>query len=693
MHRKLTLSMALLIAFGMTGTALAGSYTDGSFTGSAQGFGGDVTVEITVENGEVVNTEITGDSETPEVGGAALEELAQQITDAQSSEIQGVSGATLTSGAVKEAAAQAFSAALEGGETAAAETDADEETSLTPGTYTASASGYQGGVTVEVTIDETSITDITISELTDHPDTVAGLAAEKIPADILENQSVNVDSVTGATFTSMAIKKAVTDCLEQAGGASMFKTEVPEEAAETMEDENVDILVIGAGGAGFLAAAGAATYTDGSSTGLNVMVIDSLAYLGGSTGVAGGGFVSYSTLVDTQQEDWTDTAFEQEMELLQAFNENEVDAALLRSLIEHDEDLIKYLSSFDLTLTPLPGMGYIFIDENTFMDHDHWTGQNLTKAETAFFDQTDNIEYRLETTATGLLYDENGEICGASVTHNGSDYNIYASKVILCTGGFSQNSEMVEKYAPNYVGAIPFGAKTDQGAGFEMALEAGAQSVGDSLLLYEGVDNVEGMWDDFSGIFHYGAGISMDVNLDGKRFIDESASGNVEAALTIAQPEHMAWGIVDGDNADVAALETSASGYVVKADTISDLCALTGINEENLTETIAAYNQAINDGEDPAFGTAPEFMDAIETAPYYAFEIHPIALSSLVGVKTNDKCEIVNENGDAIPNLYGAGDVIFGGNLLTYYVGGRGIGTALHSGLIAGTQARDELLG
>ena len=142
MHRKLTLSMALLIAFGMTGTALAGSYTDGSFTGSAQGFGGDVTVEITVENGEVVNTEITGDSETPEVGGAALEELAQQITDAQSSEIQGVSGATLTSGAVKEAAAQAFSAALEGGETAAAETDADEETSLTPGTYTASASGY-----------------------------------------------------------------------------------------------------------------------------------------------------------------------------------------------------------------------------------------------------------------------------------------------------------------------------------------------------------------------------------------------------------------------------------------------------------------------------------------------------------------------------------------------------------------------
>ena len=165
---------------------------------------------------------------------AALSTLQEQILAANSAEIDGVAGATVTSNAVKEAAAKAINASK--GMVA-------EAAVLTDGVYTATRESYQHEhVTVSVTITDGKIADVVIDEITDHPSTITDAPCALIPAAIVENQTYNVDSVTGATFTSSSIKNAVRDCLEQAGGADAFSTPVEKIEIVVGEDVQTDIL-------------------------------------------------------------------------------------------------------------------------------------------------------------------------------------------------------------------------------------------------------------------------------------------------------------------------------------------------------------------------------------------------------------------------------------------------------------------
>ena len=178
------------------------------------------------------------------------------------------------------------------------ETSAAAESTLVPGTYTSTQRGYQGEVTVEVEVDETSILSVTIVSDTDRPETVTAVPREQIPAAIVENQTYNVDSVSGATLTSSAIKRAVKDALEQAGGSSAFSetvsAKIPSEEKPFVEDEQVDVLVIGAGGAGIMAALSANSQAlDENASGLSVMLIEKQPFIGGATGVSGGIFYQY----------------------------------------------------------------------------------------------------------------------------------------------------------------------------------------------------------------------------------------------------------------------------------------------------------------------------------------------------------------------------------------------------------------
>ena len=289
--RLFAFATALALALSVAGcgkkepepTQGAGLYTPGTYTGEAMGYGGTVAVSVTVDASAITGVTVTGDQETPTVGGAHLEELAEQIKTAQSAEIDGVAGATVTSTAAKEAAAKAI---------AAAKGEEPQTAALTPGTYTATKEGFQHcHVTVSVTVDENSIQDVQIVECTDHPITITDTPCREIPQAILDHQSFNVDGVTGATFTSNAIKQAVKDCLDQAGGSGGFSA-APEKAPLTKgEDVHTDILVVGGGGAGMTAAIEA--YSGESANdpnGLRVTLIEKAGFLGGTTSVSGGAF-------------------------------------------------------------------------------------------------------------------------------------------------------------------------------------------------------------------------------------------------------------------------------------------------------------------------------------------------------------------------------------------------------------------
>ncbi len=262
----------------------AGTYTPGTYTGEASGFGGLVSVTITTDDSSITEVETVGDSETETIGGAALDELAQQILDAQSAEIDGVSGATYTSDGIREAAQAAIDAAVSGTDTSVAD---DGELTFTAGTYTGTGEGYKGEVKLDVTFSDTAITDIQVntSSETAH---VGDVAYDIMFEDAIAANGSGVDSVSGATFTSRAVREALNDAAEQAGvsNASTFqKNTVVHEAQEDIE-ETYDVVIVGAGGAGMAAAAQAAQNGD------TVLVIEENAEIGGNTLVSGGYYQS-----------------------------------------------------------------------------------------------------------------------------------------------------------------------------------------------------------------------------------------------------------------------------------------------------------------------------------------------------------------------------------------------------------------
>ena len=279
---KIIVASLLLVTTACSSTSsTTGTYTPGTYTGEGQGYGGTVTVTITTDESSITEVTVTGDSETPNVGGAQLENLGNAIMEAQSAEIDVVSGATLTSNGVIEAAQAAIDAAK------GSATTNDAELTYTAGTYTGTGQGYNGPVSLDVTFSEDAITDIQINTSTE-TEHVGTPAFDIMFADAIAANGSGIDMVSGATFTSRAIKEALNDAANQAGATNMDAFEantVAHEAQEAIE-ETYDVVIVGAGGAGIMAGAQAAQ--DGNT----VLIIEKNAEMGGNTLVSGGQYQS-----------------------------------------------------------------------------------------------------------------------------------------------------------------------------------------------------------------------------------------------------------------------------------------------------------------------------------------------------------------------------------------------------------------
>ncbi len=206
------------------------------YTATAQGYMGDVTVQVSVKDGVITSVVVTQQSETPEIAGAAMEQIPAAIVEKQNVDVDVVSGATYASRAIMTAVADCMkqagltpaeipetTAAEQETESGSGETAGGQESAaisgLTAGTYTASADGYGGEVTVTITVgDDGSITDVAIEGANETPG-IGAAAIEQFQTEILENQAIP-EAVSGASFTSNAVIAALTDCVEQAGGSA-----------------------------------------------------------------------------------------------------------------------------------------------------------------------------------------------------------------------------------------------------------------------------------------------------------------------------------------------------------------------------------------------------------------------------------------------------------------------------------------
>lgn len=306
----------------------AGIYTPGNYKSSAKGYGGQVTVNLTVDANHITAVTIDGPDETPAIGGEAIKSLPDAIKAADSAEFDAVSGATLTSDAVKEAVADCLSQAK--GEAAAV-----ADLAFTPGTYTGVAKGYGGDLEVEATFTANAITELKLvsSKETDH---VGTPAIEILFQDIKDYTSTGVDVVSGATFTSNGVLAAVEDAAAKAGcdakalrvGAKPYELTPKDKITDTY-----DIVVVGAGGAGMAAAARAA------QEGATVLVIEKEVEPGGNTIVAGCSYQSVMDCLawDAADPDATQSVYVVTGETVEKVKSDEGRLATLRTIVDWKE--------------------------------------------------------------------------------------------------------------------------------------------------------------------------------------------------------------------------------------------------------------------------------------------------------------------------------------------------------------------
>ena len=512
MKRKLSLLlamvMALSLAAGVIPTAFAAAYAPGEYSAKAQGFGGTITVTITVNETRITACKVSAPKETSGIGGAAAPKLAAAIAKRGSANVDVISGATVTSNAVLRAARAALKKAA-----AAPEAQEPEKPviQMKAGEYEGSGRGYDWiePVTVKVAVDESKILSIEVTDAGRETPPIFRSAEERIIPRMIDSQSVAVDAITGATASSNGIRSAVVEALEKAlaaGGAAegaieLFQTEpVKKGGNETID---VDVLVVGMGGSGCATAMSAAeAMYKADPDAVSVLAIDKSAKFGGTSANCGEpmgvnaprykeAFNGGEDYMDggAMRAAWLEyTGGDEKTELVDLFLENSGET-IDWLFFDHGFLLNNPLKGFTAQDVYRCKYQYVYAG-NAEEGRDY--GRELVYRP----DQVDSYfqgmmedytglggEYMLETEAYELLYDrETNTVTGVkAVGADGAQYQINAKAVVLATGGFAGNGEMQKEYLSDEYwplkgvwGTYGYGMTQNDGKMIQSAIDIGA---------------------------------------------------------------------------------------------------------------------------------------------------------------------------------------------------------------------------
>ena len=590
------------------------------------------------------------------------------------------------------------------GETTPAPTPAG----LTDGTYTASARGMLGNVTVAVTFAGGAIADVKVTEQNETPD-LGGVASTRIPEAIVKSQSILVDAMAGATVTSDAIKAAVKECITKAGGkVADFEKEVVADAGKTAAYE-ADIVIVGAGAAGLMAA-----YT-ASEGGAKVIVLEKGASALQSNFAMCGGPAGAET--QTAKAAGVTTTNKEIFEHLYDFANTTVDAKLLWEV----------WSRAGVAIDNMTGLGIPFsLDEDVYgvgfrARHSFGAGGAARIKPITDAVEANGGTFLYETPGEHIIL-ENGKAVGVTGTAaDGTAVTVKAKAVMICTGGFQGNKEMLQEYL-GYSDVVSLGSNMPTGDGIKMVLEAGGildrnfgvlgnegsgnnSKTATNVAFFPGFNQNLAFWM-YGGLY---------VDRDGDRFINEKRVADFPLALggEAVLRQGKVYAVVDSATYEACATEGIYS-YMGKPENwksgtalwvpvvskgkeqlqqaIDEGWAWTGtlaecaehFGLENLEATVAEYNAMCAAGEDTLFGKAPNFMRAIGEGPYYVFEYEPGAWSTFGGVKTDSYLRAVDQTGEAIPGLYCGGCEVGSYYAVPYYDGpGSCVGISVGSGVYA----------
>ena len=554
-------------------------------------------------------------------------------------------------------------------------------------TYTGEAFGHdkENPVKVTLTIKDKTITKVEV-DASHETNGIGSKAAETMPGAIVAANSLDVDGVSGATQTSKAIIEAATAALKQAGLEPSDLTSKKTTATKAKDiEETVDVVVVGAGGAGMTAAI---TATD---AGKKVIVVESQPIAGGNSVRSTGGMNAAKTpyqdknefkeaagvekTLATAAEKFADNAtitalaatVKSQWDAYQANPQGYFDSVelmeldtliggkgknnpeLVKTLAENSAAAIEWLASIGAEVKNVGAFGGASVKRI----HRPVNADGKVTAVGAYIVpileknlQDRNVQFLFDTTANEIIM-KDGKAVGIKATgKDGHKVTINAKSVVIATGGFGANAEMVEKYKPELKGFATTNAEGAQGQGIEMATAVGAATVDmDQIQIHPTVHIEE------DGNAHLiteglrGDGAIL-VNAEGKRFYDEVSTRDKVSAAIIAQPEKSALLVVDQSMVDKSAVIAGyiKSGYTVTGATYEELAKAMGVDEATFVSTMNTWNQAVEAKSDAEFNRT-SFANPLTAAPYYAIKITPAVHHTMGGIVINPKAEVLNEKG------------------------------------------------
>ncbi|WP_087227993.1 flavocytochrome c [Faecalibacterium sp. An121] len=624
------------------------------------------------------------------------------------------------------AAVMAFGLAGCGGSSSSTAGSAQSGATGVSGEFTGTAQGM-GEVTVTVTLTDGAITGCVI-EGPDETEGIGSVVLENAPDEIVSANKGSIDVVAGATITSNAVNEALAAALAAAGlDAADFTGSAAE--GQTAEDKviDTDVVVVGAGGAGMTAAITAA------QAGRNVVVLESQAMVGGNSVRATGGLNATKTpaqdknefneaagveatlaaaaadyadnetitaLAETVAQQWADyqanpVGYFDSVELMELDTmiggHGVNDPALVETLCSNSADAIAWLAEQGIDMPSVSSFGGASVkrihrpldDEGKVISVGSYMIPRLEdKCE------EEGVEILLNTTATKILTDAEGAAVGIEATDNktGGTVTVNAKAVILATGGFGANLDMVVEYKPDLAGFMTTNAAGAQGQGIDMAVAIGAGTVDmDQIQIHPTVEaNTAALITE--GLRGDGAIL---VNAEGNRFTDEVGTRDVVSAAEIAQTGSYSWLIIDQAMADASSVIQGYinNGYTVTGETYEELAGAMGVDPAAFTATMEKWNAAVAAGVDEEFGRT-SFANPLDTAPYYAIKVTAGIHHTMGGLTINPQTQVLAGDGSVIAGLYAAGEVtggVHGANRL----GGNAVADFTVFGRIAGQQAAD----
>lgn len=601
---------------------------------------------------------------------------------------------------------------------------------MTAGTYSSTVTAMHGPLSVDVTVSADAITDVKVTSHVETPG-VGEVAVNEIPAAIVANQSIGVDAVSGVTITSAAIKKAVEDCLTQAGADVEGLKAYTREPAGDIE-ETADVIIVGGGGAGLTAAITAL------ENGASVILIEKMGFLGGNSIVAGGIYNAPDPSKQDQAEfpgdldSYIETVIAEEPtselhgEMIETLKtEFEAYKTTDRKMFDsptffalqswNGGDKVGYLNMMKIMcdnaldgLKWMESMGMEFEEPISLASGSLYprTHRAVLPNGTGYFvafEQrlagAENYTQMLNTTGTGLIMDGD-KVVGVEATGiDGNKVTLRANKgVILATGGFAGNVALRQDYCegekwPNLGSGVPTSNMPGvTGDGIFFAKDAGAQLVNmEQIQLLHCCNPTTGATYDITVADCF-------INQEGQRFVREDGRRDEMSKAIIAQTGGIMYSVFGSEHCpDPAAqralggmtlqymLDNNIAGYVT-APTLEELAAKIDMPADALVQTIKDFNSYVDGAATDPLGRVAFQGNKIETGPFYAYPRAPAVHHTMGGVLIDEQCRALTEAGNPVPGLYCAGEitgVLHGGNR----IGGNAIVDFVVFGRIAGESA------